>query len=106
MHKISTSWVAFLALQRFQNGIFPISGNFRDEKNINSLIVMFCSSGIFMKRRCPITYERTCSNTNLCYNIIRNILQNHGFLLLFANTELNFHLMYVSYFTTNLNDNY
>ena len=41
MHKISILCTISIALQRFQKVIFPITGTFLDEKNINSLISVF-----------------------------------------------------------------
>ena len=50
MRKIDISCAISIAVVRLRNGIFSISGNVLDENNINSFILVCCSSGILMKR--------------------------------------------------------
>ena len=54
MRKIDISCVISIALERFQNGIFLISGNFGDEKTMNSLILVCCPGTIVIKRKVSI----------------------------------------------------
>ena len=51
MHKIGVSCDISIAVERFQFGIVPISGNVSNEKNVNSFILVCCSSMIFMERK-------------------------------------------------------
>ena len=44
-HKIDISCVISIAVERFRNGIFSISGHFCDEKNMNSLILCLAQAG-------------------------------------------------------------
>ena len=51
MHKIGVSCDISIAVERFQFGIVLISGNVSNEENVNSFILVCCSSMIFMERK-------------------------------------------------------
>ena len=51
MQKIGIPCAISIAVERFQNRIFLINGNFRDEKSKNLFIIEACSSRIFVKRK-------------------------------------------------------